>query len=214
VSIYSLRTKTDRYLRKVVRVFILIGVEPNSLTLCSLFFAGVAAFFFWFSGQERYPSLILAFLFLLASSLLDALDGPLAREMKVVSKKGDFLDHAFDRYADILLIGGIVFGGYAKYEIVGFLAVAGVLLTSYFGVQAQALGLPREYRGILGRAYRLGLLIVFTFLNIVFPGEIGIGLVKFSFLGWVMVIFATLGTLTAFQRTIYLWLALSDNYSR
>ncbi|MCD6178171.1 CDP-alcohol phosphatidyltransferase family protein [bacterium] len=211
MDIYALRKKGDRILRKVVRVFLVVGIGPDFLTICSLLFAGIAAFFFWFSGKELYPWLEFAFLFLLVSSLLDALDGPLAREMKIASKKGDFLDHAFDRYADTLLIGGIVLGNWAKYEIVGFLAISGVLLTSYFGVQAQALGLSREYRGILGRAYRLSILIILTFLNIVFPGEIGIGVAKFSFLGWAMLIFGILGIFTAIQRTFYIWRALSKS---
>ena len=209
VNIYSLRKKTDRQLRKAVKVFILIGIGPDFLTLLSLIFAGIAAFFFWRSGQDTYPSLVFAFLFLVISSVLDALDGPLAREMNITSKRGDFLDHAFDRYADVMIIGGIVFGGYAKYEIVSFLAISGVLLTSYFGVQAQALDLSREYRGLLGRAYRLMLLIILSFFNIFFPQQVGYGLFKFSFLGWAMVIFAVLGILTAFQRTFYVWSILS-----
>ena len=211
MSIYSIRRRADKFLRKIVKIFIVFQIRPDFLTASSLFCAAVAAIFFWLSGKRIYPSLILAFLFLVLSSLFDALDGPLAREMKIATKKGDFLDHAFDRYADVLVIGGIIFGGYAKYEIIGFLAVCGVLLTSYLGVQAQALGLPREYRGILGRAYRLGILILLTLLNIIFSGEIGIGWIKFSFLGWSMVIFAVLGLLTAFQRTLYLWLALSKS---
>src|SRR3990172_8452213 len=73
------------------------------------------------------------------------------------SKAGDFLDHALDRYADLFIIGGLAgsgFGGFAW----GFYAVTGVFLTSYMGTQAAAVGLKRDYKGVLGRADRLILL--------------------------------------------------------
>lgn len=209
INIYTIREKADRILRKATRLFMLFKIKPNTLTLCSLFSAGISGFSFYKSGNNLYPFLPVAFLFLLLSALLDALDGPLAREMKVTSKKGDFLDHAIDRYADVLLIGGILLGGYGKYEIINILAISGVLLTSYFGAQSQALGFQREYRGILGRAYRLSILIVATLLNIFFTKEIGVLGIKFTLLGWTMVIFAIFGVITAIQRTIYIWNALS-----
>ena len=40
------------------------------------------------------------------------------------------------------------------------IAVIGVLLASYMGTQAQALGLGREYRGILGRADRIAVIVI------------------------------------------------------
>lgn len=206
VNIYSLRNKADKILRKVVRAFIPLHITPNFLTVLSLIFAAISAFFFYFSGVNScILYLLLAGIFVVLSSIFDALDGPLAREMNIAGERGDFLDHAFDRYADVLFIGGIVFGGYAKYEIIGFLAVAGVLLTSYFGVQAQALGLPREYRGILGRAYRLVILILAVLLSLVYPGEIGTNEFSLPILGWIMLIFGALGILTAIQRTIYIF---------
>jgi len=209
VDIYSLRNEADRILRKVVRGFIPLHITPNFLTVLSLVFAGVSAISFYFS-RACSSYLLLAGIFVILSSVLDALDGPLAREMGIAGKKGDFLDHAFDRYADVLFIGGIILARYAKYEIIGFSAIVGILLTSYFGVQAQALGLRREYRGMLGRAYRLIVLILATFLNLVYSEEIGINNFRLSFLGWAMLIFAILGVLTAVQRTIYTYQSLKN----
>jgi CDP-diacylglycerol--glycerol-3-phosphate 3-phosphatidyltransferase/archaetidylinositol phosphate synthase len=50
---------------------------------------------------------------------------------------------------------------------IGVAAVVGTLLTSYLGVQAQAVGVGRYYGGILGRADRLVIIMlasIFYFL--------------------------------------------------
>ncbi len=41
---------------------------------------------------------------------LDIVDGALAREQAVASPGGDLLDHVLDRYADIVVIGGLAAG--------------------------------------------------------------------------------------------------------
>jgi archaetidylinositol phosphate synthase len=67
------------------------------------------------------------------------MDGAVAREMKIQSRRGDFLDHAVDRYADIFIITGIFAGGLVPWQI-GVFALTGVLMASYLGTQAQAVG--------------------------------------------------------------------------
>jgi archaetidylinositol phosphate synthase len=80
----------------------------------------------------------------------------------------------------------------------------GVLLTSYLGTQAQAVGLKRKYEGFLTRADRLTLLIiapliqfVLLFLDISHP-------LNHSFLEWVMIYFAIIGNATALQRFFFI----------
>ena len=86
------------------------------------------------------------------------MDGALARAQGHDSAAGDVLDHVLDRYADILIIAGLAAG--IKAYALGFLAVTGVLMTSYLGTQTQAVGLDRVYAGVLGRADRLALATV------------------------------------------------------
>lgn len=78
------------------------------------------------------------------------------------------LDHTFDRYSDIALITGFAFSLYGNIYI-GILALGGVFMTSYLGTQAQALGLKRNYGGVLGRADRLVLMLVILIIEIIFP---------------------------------------------
>ncbi len=200
-----------KLLKRIVRYFAAIGLSPDSITILSLLSAILAGVFFFFSGTGHVQNstfnllLLLAGIFVCLSSILDALDGIMARELGNASKRGDFLDHVIDRYADMLIVCGIIFGGYVSCKI-GVIAVIGILFSSYMGTQAQAVGLKRIYGGLLGRADRLLIIIVATFLTMVYPYPLpASGMLSYTFLGWAMVIFALLCNVTALQRFYYAW---------
>ncbi|MCW3141628.1 MAG: CDP-alcohol phosphatidyltransferase family protein [Methanophagales archaeon] len=203
-----------RFARRIAIALAGIGISPNLLSLLSFGCAMLAGLFFFFAGNSPYFNyrnfnllLFLAGVFVCLNALLDALDGVLARETGNASKKGDFLDHVIDRYSDVFVIGGIILGGYVnpRWEI-GLVAIIGVLLSSYMGTQAQAVGLSRVYGGLIGRADRLLIIIVATFLSLIYPYPIpASGPLSFSFLGWTLVLFAILCNATALQRFFYAW---------
>lgn len=179
------------------------NITPNQWTVISFLFAVFSGIFIFLSGKLNNPYwLILAGIFLFFSSLLDAIDGIIARQRNLASKKGDFLDHVFDRFSDIIPILGIVWAGYIGWEI-GMIALSIISLVSYLGVQVQALGIQREYRGLMGRTYRLVILNLFIFLNAFWTEKIGLAQFQFSLLGWAMIIFVVFGGITIVQRFIY-----------
>ncbi len=198
---------SSELVKTTARFFAARGILPNVLSLLSLFFAALAGLLFFLSHKSTSFNflLLLAGVFVCLNAILDGLDGVVAREIGNASKQGDFLDHVIDRYSDMLIIGGIVFGGYVNCRI-GVIAIIGVLLSSYMGTQAQAVGITRMYGGMLGRADRMVLLIGATFLMLIYPYPIPTsGLVSFSFLGWALVIFAIIGNATALQRFVSIW---------
>lgn len=134
------------------------------------------------------------------NSFTDAVDGVMARKMDMQSDRGDFLDHVIDRYADTFIICGIFFAGYTNWMI-GVAAITGVLITSYMGTQAQAVGGKRHYGGIMGRADRLTLIILVSAGNLAYPKEI----FHMQLLGWLIVVFAIASHLTALQRFVHIW---------
>ena len=146
-----------------------------------------------------------------ANGLLDALDGMIARLRATESKRGDFVDHVIDRYADVFILAGVALSAYCS-VFVGLFAIIGVMLSSYMGTQAQALGLRREYRGILGRADRLALLIlipIVQYLLMLAGADFAEDLFGYSLIGWMMVYFGIAGNITAVQRAHLIWKALS-----
>jgi archaetidylinositol phosphate synthase len=177
-----------------VNLCIRIGLTPNILTIASFFGAIGAGIAFY------YQNVPVGTLLVLFNAVCDSLDGALARAMQIESPRGDFLDHVVDRYADIFIITGIFAGGYAPWPI-GVLALTGVLMSSYLGTQAQAVGVGRFYGGVLGRADRLLLTLLAGVFTILLP----MGVFGLSYLGWLLVIFGVLGNLTAIQRFVYVW---------
>ncbi|RLF34178.1 MAG: CDP-alcohol phosphatidyltransferase family protein [Thermoplasmata archaeon] len=195
------REDVDPLLSKVAKYFTFF--HPNVLSGVSLFFAFLAGLFFFFSSAELELSnfyLYVAVFFVFLNGFFDAVDGKVAKLTNKTSKKGDFLDHAVDRYADVFMVGGLALSSWCDLRI-GFFAVIGMLLTSYMGTQAQAVGYKRDYSGLLGRADRLVLLMVTPLIQHIllhynfFKLPLGLNLLE-----WVLVYFAVMGNVTAIQR--------------
>ncbi len=188
----------DRYRKKAEWIFLPVArrmdIAPNSLTWISFPFALAAGIFFYFSPMSNY-FLLIGSIFVAVNGFLDGLDGEIARMSGRASKKGDFIDHALDRYSDVIIIGGIALSDWCDTRI-GLVAIVGILLTSYMGTQAQAIGYGREYGGLLGRADRLAILIIAPLIqHFLLFFEIDL-----SFLEWVMIFFAIAANITAIQR--------------
>ena len=183
------------------------AVNPNHLSVISLLFAFLAGVFF---TLEPAFYIVLGAIMVGANGLLDALDGKIARLQSQPSARGDFVDHAIDRYSDVFILAGIALGAHCS-VFVGLFAIIGVMLASYMGTQAQALGLKRMYRGILGRADRLALLIIVPIIQYCLMSlDIGIGedLLGYSLIGWMMLYFGIAGNVTAVQRAHLIWKSL------
>jgi len=193
----------------------LINVNPNMISWVGLILAFLAGLLFFFSfEEERHYFLLVGAAVVLVSGYFDALDGKVAKLAGKASNKGDYLDHVFDRYADIFMIGGVAVSAWCN-PYIGMLALVGVLLTSYMGTQAQAVGAPRLYAGLLGRADRVVLSTVFPIIQfiMILAGYtyIEIGDYSISWLEIMMIWFAVVGNLTAVQRGIVTWRNLSKD---
>ena len=171
-----------------------LGLTPNTFTLAA-FLASAAAGLLFYLRLEVWAIVAVAL-----NAFCDAMDGAIAREQKIQSRRGDFLDHAVDRYADIFIITGIFAGGIVPWQI-GVFALTGVLMASYLGTQAQAVGVGRYYGGVLGRADRLVLILVVGIVALLSP----VTIYGLTWLGWLLLLFGIFGHVTAFQRFTYVW---------
>jgi archaetidylinositol phosphate synthase len=177
-------------------------INPNLLTWFALLFSVIAGGFFYFSNpttELQNYFLFFAALFVLLNGLFDAIDGKVAKLTNKATARGDFLDHALDRYADVFIIGALALSPWCRPPI-GLLAVIGVLLTSYMGTQAQAIGYKRDYSGLLGRADRLALLIVFPIIQHIALHSALLLPWNITIMELVIVYFAVVGNITAIQR--------------
>jgi len=191
------RSLADRILEPVVRGALALGLTPDVVSLVAFLLALGAAGAFYLGGVWYLVGALLVFL----NGSLDLLDGALARELEVDSRAGDLLDHVLDRYADVVILAGLA-AGVEQYAL-GFAAVTGVLLTSYLGTQIEAIGMEREYGGLVGRADRLALVSVVAVVASFDPATPSLPVV-----GWLLVLLAVVGHLTALQRFFGSWRAL------
>ncbi|OPX64853.1 MULTISPECIES: CDP-alcohol phosphatidyltransferase family protein [unclassified Methanoregula] len=188
------RSQAKVFMDPLVSVAIRLRLTPNFFTIAALLASAAAGILFF--GNMLFWGVVAVAL----NALCDALDGAVAREMKIQSRRGDFLDHAVDRYADIFIICGLFAGGMVPWPI-GVFALTGVLMSSYLGTQAQAVGVGRYYGGVLGRADRLVMIMVVGIIDLVMP----MSWYGLTWTGWMLVLFGVFGHITAFQRFAYVW---------
>jgi archaetidylinositol phosphate synthase len=194
MTLDRLRPYTAVLLRPFTDLCRRTGLTPNFFSVLS-FLAAIAA------GYAFYAELlVLALVLVFVNAFSDALDGTLARAMGKASLQGDFLDHVIDRYADLFIITGIFANGTVPWPI-GVFGLTGVLMASYIGTQAQAVGVGRYYGGILGRADRLVLILAGGILDVFALGQP----YSLTYLGWLLLIFGILGHMTAIQRFLHVW---------
>mgnify|MGYP000156251871 FL=1 len=191
------RSVADRLLGPWVRAAAKIGLSPDQVSVLA-FVAAVAAAGAFAVGEPVFY--IVGAVCVLLNGWLDIVDGALARHLEVSSDGGDLLDHVLDRYADIAVIAGFTVG--IEAYALGFLAVTGVLMTSYMGTQIQAVGIGREYGGLLGRADRLALMGIVGVVAAAYSAPVVAGL---NVVGLLLALFAAVGHLTAVQRFLGAW---------
>lgn len=201
MTLDQLRPVANRALRPFVSASKQVGLTPDAISVIAFLLAGGAGWAFYL-GEATPMWYLVGALLVFLNGWLDLLDGALARELGTESNAGDLLDHVLDRYADIVLIVGLA-AGLGQYAI-GLVAVTGVLMTSYLGTQAQAVGLDRVYGGLVGRADRLALIGLVGGIT-PFVGSVG----GYSPVTLLLGFLAIIGHFTALQRFYYSWRALA-----
>ena len=180
-----------------------IPLNPMGISFLSLITAITAGYSFYIVEEDLANKnyLLIGSGMVFLTAVLDALDGIVARKRDLSSKRGDLVDHTLDRVADIIIIGGIALGAVVQTEI-GFGAIIGVLMLSYMGTQAQAVGAGREYAGLLGRADRLIVLMLVPIINY-FNNE-------HNYMELMCYTFAIVCTLSAIYRFQRIWVELKE----
>jgi len=170
-------------------------VTPDALTISgvALCIAGSVAVFFEYLGWGFYW---LGAVLFVVGSVLDILDGALARSRGIGSPFGAFLDSTVDRVGEGFMIGAIGLVLMRHDQMWGvalaFAAVAGSFLVSYARARAEALGL----RGDVGLGSRAERVVVITTGLVLAP-------VNDLVLPATMALLATTAWVTVVQRILF-----------
>jgi len=114
----------------MARLLARTAITPNQVTWTA-FGIALLSFISFILGQNIIGGLLVQL-----SSIVDGIDGSLARLKGKTSEFGGFLDSILDRYADIFIVLGLTLWSlshesYPGIWIAGFLAISGTICISY-----------------------------------------------------------------------------------
>jgi len=141
------------------------GIQPDAISYLSILAALAAAFCFWKSGEIRWL-LLVAPLFCYSRLWFNMLDGMVAVMAGKASPRGEILNDLPDRLSDVIIFAGVAQSGLMN-PIIGYWAAIFAVLTAYVGLFGQALGVQREFSGIMSKPWRMVALHVGAWLTFV-----------------------------------------------
>ena len=130
-----------------------LHVDPDAISYLSILAAALAALFFWKSGEEVI-FLLLAPVFCYVRLWCNMLDGMVALAAGKASWRGEILNDLPDRISDVLIFAGVAHSGLMNPSI-GYWAAIFALLTAYVGMFGQAVGVQREFSGVMSKPWRM-----------------------------------------------------------
>ena len=168
-------------------------VTPNALTALGVSLAAAAAVLVYFEYRGEVLFFWAAAVVFVVGSLLDILDGALARRTGKGTPFGAFLDSTIDRVSEGLVLGAValVFHRDANEWALALTvaAIGGSFLVSYTRARAEALGLKGDV-GLGSRAERV----------VVITG--GLVFAPWGGLPWAIVVLTASAWLTVLQRVL------------
>jgi phosphatidylglycerophosphate synthase len=145
------------------------GIHPDAISYLSIVAALVAAICFWKSGATRWL-LIIAPLFCYLRLWFNMLDGLVAFATGKASRRGEILNDLPDRISDIVIFVGVAHSGLMN-PLIGYWAAIFAVLTSYVGLFGQALGVLRQFGGIMSKPWRMVALHIGAWLTFFLPPQ-------------------------------------------
>jgi len=191
------RSLANRSVRGLART----RVTPNTLTTAGVTLCVVAAVIVPFEGRNELLYYWLGAGVFVVGSVLDILDGALARAGGKTTPFGAFLDSTTDRVGEGAMLAaiGLVFANHGNdiAAVFTIVAVAGSFLVPYVRAKAEALGL----RGDVGLGSRAERVIVIT---------AGLVLAPWGALQWAIYLLAATSAITVVQRILFVRKQLID----
>jgi CDP-diacylglycerol---glycerol-3-phosphate 3-phosphatidyltransferase len=180
----------QRSMRGVART----KLTPDMLTLAGVILCLAGATLVGFEDRNHKLFFWLGGALFVIGSVVDILDGALARAASKGTVFGAFLDSTFDRVGEAAMLAaiGLAFArdGNDIALIAAFGAMAGSFLVSYTRARAEALGL----RGDVGFGSRVERVVLIS---------VALGLAPWGWLQWPIYVLAALAWLTVSQRILF-----------
>ncbi|MDQ3894084.1 MAG: CDP-alcohol phosphatidyltransferase family protein [Actinomycetota bacterium] len=169
-------------------------LSPDALTASGVALCAAAAILVYFEYRSEILFYYLGSAVFVVGSILDILDGALARRSGRGTPFGAFLDSTTDRISEALVLGaiGLVFMRHGDEVALAFTfaAVVGSFLVSYTRARAEALGLKGDV-GLGSRAERVVVI------------AIGLAVAPWGLLPWAIYLLTATAWITVVQRVLH-----------
>lgn len=187
----TLEGPVSRYLNRKISVPVAgalahTPLTPNQVSVIAMAMAMVAL---WLLAIGRNVE---AGVLIQASSIVDGVDGDLARAKNMASKFGGLFDAALDRLADAAIAGGMAWYAFSYEDwpaplVVGFAAMVGFILVSYSRARLETMGgmdTASELMGVASRDVRLLLLAVGAVVGQCWLALVIVGAMSYATVAW------------------------------
>ncbi|MFN2471778.1 MAG: CDP-alcohol phosphatidyltransferase family protein [Gaiellaceae bacterium] len=177
-------------------------VSPNALTAAGVLLCAVASVVVYFEYRQELAAFWIGATLFIVGSVLDILDGALARRSGTASPFGGFVDSTTDRVSEAFMLGAIALvlmrDGNELALACTIAALTGSFLVSYTRARAEALGL----RGDVGIGSRAERVVVIS---------AGLVLAPWVSLQWAIYVLTATAWITVLQRVLSVRRQLSSH---
>jgi phosphatidylglycerophosphate synthase len=136
-----------------VRLCVRFGIHPDVISYASILVSAMAAACFWRASSWPWL-LVIGPAFCYARLWLNMLDGMVALAAGKASPRGEILNDLPDRVSDVLIFVGVAHSGLCL-PYLGYWVAIFALFTAYVGTLGQAVGVQREYSGVMAKPWRM-----------------------------------------------------------
>ncbi|MEX0586684.1 MAG: CDP-alcohol phosphatidyltransferase family protein [Pirellulales bacterium] len=163
-----------------------LGIHPNLVSYSSIGASAGAGLCFWQAGAA--PALLLGAVALCYLRLwLNMLDGMVALASNTASRSGEIANELPDRISDVLIFVGVAHSRLC-HPLGGYWVAIFALLVAYVGTLGQAVGVQREFGGLMAKPWRMVALHVgaWTTLGLLWWGDGAIRYGELTVLDWTL----------------------------
>jgi len=193
MTIYDLKPKFQALLRPIVQLLADRGITPNQVTMFAMLLSIVVGATIALTHGARWILLFVP-LFMFLRMALNAIDGLLAKEHNMQTKRGAMFNEMSDVIADVALFLPFAFVAGINPLWVVLFAVVGVF-NEMAGVVAQTINGERRYDGPMGKSDRVFVVGVIALL-------LGLGVTAGLWVDVLFIVATLLAILSTYNRAI------------
>lgn len=164
------------------------GIHPDAISYLSIVASSLAAVCFWKASVSPWL-LFVGPGFCYLRLWLNMLDGMVALASGKASLRGEILNDLPDRVSDVVIFIGVAHSGLnSPYS--GYWSAIFALLTAYVGMFGQAVGVQREFSGVMAKPWRMVVLQLGAWLTLAMLvwGDGRIRFAELTVLDWTCVV--------------------------